>query len=125
LLVLFAAVALALAATGIFGVMSYAVAQRMREISIRMALGAPAASVVRMILGRALALAAGGAVVGLAASFALGRVIQDQLLGVTLLDPLTIAGVVGVLLLSATIAGALPARRASTVDPAQALRGDP
>ena len=124
LLVLFAAVALALAATGIFGVMSYAVAQRLREISIRMALGAPAGSVVRMILGRALALAAGGAAVGLAASFALGRVIQDQLFGVTLLDPLTIAGVVGVLLLSAAIAGVLPARRASNVDPAQALRGD-
>jgi putative ABC transport system permease protein len=124
LLVLFAAVALALAATGIFGVMSYAVAQRMREISIRMALGAPAGSVVRMILGRALALAAGGAVVGLAAAFALGRVIQDQLFGVTLLDPVTIAAVVGVLLLSATMAGLLPARRASNADPAQALRGD-
>jgi putative ABC transport system permease protein len=124
LLVLFAAVALALAATGIFGVMSYAVAQRMREISIRMALGAPAGSVVRMILGRALALAAAGAVVGLAAAFALGRVIQDQLFGVTLLDPITIAGVVGVLLLSATIAGLVPAKRASGADPAGALRGD-
>jgi predicted permease len=124
LLVLFAAVALALAATGIFGVMSYAVAQRMREISIRMALGAPAGSVVRMILGRALALAAAGAVAGLAAAFALGRVIQDQLFGVTLLDPITIAGVVGVLLLSATIAGLVPAKRASGADPAGALRGD-
>ena len=124
LLVLFAGVALALAATGIFGVMSYAVAQRMREISIRMALGAPAASVVRMVLGRAVALAATGAVVGLAASFALGRVIQDQLFGVTLLDPLTIGCVIGVLLLSATIAGLLPARRASNADPANALRAD-
>ena len=124
LLVLFAAVALALAATGIFGVMSYAVAQRMREISIRMALGAPSGSVLRMVLGRAMALAAAGAVVGLAASFALGRVIQDQLFGVTLLDPVTIAGVVGVLLLSAMVAGLLPARRASKADPAQALRAD-
>jgi ABC-type antimicrobial peptide transport system permease subunit len=122
--VLFAAVALALAATGIFGVMSYAVAQRMREISIRMALGAPAGSVVRMILGRALALAAGGAAVGLAAAFALGRVIQDQLFGVTLFDPVTIGAVVSVLLLSATLAGLLPARRASNADPANALRGD-
>lgn len=124
LLVLFAGVALALAATGIFGVMSYAVAQRMREISIRMALGAPAGSVVRMVLGRALGLAAAGAAVGLAASFALGRVIQDQLFGVTLLDPVTIASVIGVLLLSATVAGLLPARRASNADPAHALRGD-
>jgi predicted permease len=124
LLVLFAGVALALAATGIFGVMSYAVAQRMREISIRMALGAPAGSVVRMILTQSLALAGGGALVGLAAAFALGRVIQDQLFGVTLLDPVTIAAVVGVLLFSATIAGLLPARRASNADPASALRGD-
>ena len=124
LLVLFAGVALALAATGIFGVMSYAVAQRMREISIRMALGAPAGSVVRMVLGRAVGLAAAGAVVGLAASFALGRVIQDQLFGVTLLDPVTIAGVIGVLLLSATVAGLLPARRASNADPASALRAE-
>jgi predicted permease len=124
LLVLFAAVALVLAATGIFGVMSYAVAQRMREISIRMALGAPAGSVVWMILGRAVGLAGAGALVGLAASFALGRVIQDQLFGVTLLDPLTIGGVIGVLLLSAIIAGLLPARRASNADPAGALRAD-
>jgi ABC-type lipoprotein release transport system permease subunit len=63
-------------------------------------------------------------VVGLAAAFALGRVIQDQLFGVTLLDPITIAGVVGVLLLSATIAGLVPAKRASGADPAGALRGD-
>jgi putative ABC transport system permease protein len=122
LLALFAGVAIILAATGIFGVMSYAVAQRTREIGIRMALGAQTGSVVRMVLGRAIALALGGAVLGLAGAFAVGRVIQDQLYGVTLIDPLTITAVLGVLMLSAIIAGVLPARRAAHVDPSDALR---
>ncbi len=122
LLALFAGVAIILAATGIFGVMSYAVAQRTREIGIRMALGAPTGSVVRMVLGRALALALGGAVLGLAGAFAVGKVIQDQLYGVTLIDPLTISAVIGVLMLSAIIAGVMPARRAAHVDPSDALR---
>jgi putative ABC transport system permease protein len=122
LLALFAGVAVVLAATGIFGVMSYTVAQRTREIGIRMALGAQAGSVVRMVLGRAVALALGGALLGLAGAFAVGRVIQDQLYGVTLVDPPTIAAVVGILLLSATFAGILPARRAARVNPADALR---
>lgn len=122
LLVLFAAVAIILAATGIFGVMSYAVAQRTREIGIRMALGAPTGSVVRMVLTRAMALALGGAVLGLAGAFVVGRYIQDQLYGVTLVDPMTIAAVLGVLMFSAIVAGVLPARRAAHVDPADALR---
>jgi len=122
LLALFALVAIVLAATGIFGVMSYAVAQRTREIGIRMALGAPAGSVVRMVLGRAVALALGGAVFGLAGAFAVGRLIQDQLYGVTLVDPVTISAVLGVLLLSAVVAGVLPAQRAARVDPSDALR---
>ncbi len=122
LLALFAGVAIILAATGIFGVMSYAVAERTREIGIRMALGAPTGAVVRMVLGRAVALALGGAILGLAGAFAVGRVIQDQLYGVTLVDPLTIASVLGVLMLSAVVAGVLPARRAAHVDPSDALR---
>jgi predicted permease len=122
LLALFAGVAIILAATGIFGVMSYAVAERTREIGIRMALGAPAGAVVRMVLGRAVALALGGAILGLAGAFAVGRVIQDQLYGVTLVDPLTISAVLVVLILSAIIAGVLPARRAAHVDPSDALR---
>jgi putative ABC transport system permease protein len=122
LLGLFAGVALALAATGIFGVMSYAVAQRTREISIRMALGARAGTVLRTIVGRALALAAVGAVLGIAAAAALGRVIQKQLFGVALLDPWTIGAVVLVLGLSAAAASFLPARRAARLDPAAALR---
>jgi len=122
LLTLFAAVALVLAATGIFGVMSYAVAQRAREISIRMALGAQIGDVLRMIVGRALTLTAIGIVLGLAASIALGRVIEGQLFGVTLLDPITLAAVTAVLGLSAGLASVLPARRAASLDPASALR---
>ncbi len=122
LLALFAGVALALAATGIFGVMSYAVAQRAREISIRMALGARAGDVLRMIVGRAIVLAAIGAVLGIAVALALGRVIQSQLFGVTLLDPLTLVSVLLVLSSSAAAASFLPARRAAALDPASALR---
>ena len=122
LVMLFAGVALALAATGIFGVMSYTVAQRRREISIRMALGARASDVLRMIVGRALLLAALGALIGVTAAQALGRVIQRQLFGVTLLDPITIASAVLVLALSAVLASLLPARRAASVDPASVLR---
>ncbi|HEX5214405.1 MAG TPA: ABC transporter permease, partial [Vicinamibacterales bacterium] len=97
LLALFAAVALALAATGVFGVMNYAVAQRSREISIRMALGARAGEILRMVIGRALLLASLGVAIGIAAAVALARVIQGQLFGVTVLDPVTLAGVVIVL----------------------------
>jgi putative ABC transport system permease protein len=122
LLSLFAAVGLVLAATGVFGVMSYAVAQRAREISIRMALGAHPGDVLRMIVGRALALAAAGVAVGLGAALALGRVIQGQLFGVTFLDPLTLGSVALVLGASAALASFLPARRAARFDPASTLR---
>jgi len=122
LLALFAGVALALAATGIFGVMSYTVAQRAREISIRMALGAQAGDVLRMVVGRAVGLAAIGVILGLAVALPLGRVIQSQLFSVGLLDPLTLSGVVVVLLASAAAASFLPARRAAGLDPGTALR---
>jgi predicted permease len=122
LVMLFAAVALALAATGIFGVMSYTVAERSREISIRMALGARAGDVMRTIVGRALLLTGLGGVLGVVGAQALGRVIQKQLYGVTLFDPLTIAAVVAVLAASALAASILPARRAASVDPATLLR---
>jgi putative ABC transport system permease protein len=122
LLTLFAAVGLALAATGVFGVMSYAVTQRAREISIRMALGAGAAAVVRMIVGRAMILTALGAAIGITGALALGRIIQNQLFGVTLLDPVTLGTVVLVLMASAAAASFLPARRAVGLDPASALR---
>ena len=122
LLSLFAAVALALAAIGVFGVTSYAVAQRAREISIRMALGAVPGDVLRMIVGRALGLSVAGIVVGLTAALALGRFIQGQLFGVTLFDPVTLGSVALALGASAALASFLPARRATKFDPASALR---
>ena len=122
LLTLFAAVALALAGTGIFGVMSYSVAQRSREISIRMALGAQAAGVVRMIVSRAMLLAAIGVGIGVVASMLLGRVLRSQLFGVSSWDPVTIVAVVLVLVTSALVASWWPARRAAAVDPVNALR---
>jgi len=122
LLVLFAGVALVLAAIGVFGVMNYAVTQRLREISIRLALGASTSGMLRMIVGQALVLAGAGAVLGIAASLALGRVIQSQLFGVTIFDPLTLGLVVVVLTTSAGLASFLPARRAARLDPASALK---
>ena len=122
LLALFAGVALVLATIGVFGVMSYAVAQRAREISIRYALGAAPRDVMRMILGRALGLSAIGLAVGLAAALALGRFIQGQLFGVALVDPVTLVLVALVLAASAGLASFVPARRATRLDPANALR---
>ena len=122
LLALFAAVALVLAATGVFGVMSYTVAQRAREISIRMALGALPGDVVRMIVGRALGLSAAGILLGLAAALVLGRFIQAQLFGVTTFDPVTLGTVALVLGASAALASFLPAWRATKFDPASAMR---
>ena len=122
LLTLFAGVALALAATGIFGVMSYTVAQQAKEISIRMALGARAADVLRTVVGRAMTLAGIGAIVGLGAALGLGRVLQSQLFGVSVFDPLTLTVVILVLLASAAMASLLPARRAAGLDPATAFR---
>ena len=124
LLALFAGVALVLAAIGIFGVLSYSVAQRSREISIRMALGAPASGVVRMIVQSAMTLAVLGVVIGILGTLAMGRVLQSQLFGVSVVDPITFLAVIMVLLASAAVASYLPARRAAGVDPANALRGE-
>jgi predicted permease len=122
LLTLFAGVALALAAIGIFGVLSYTVAQRSREISIRMALGASAGGVVNMIVGRAMLLAAIGLGVGIACAIALGRLVRSQLFGVSVVDPVTLGVVVLMLGTCAVVASWLPARRAAAIDPANALR---
>ncbi len=122
LLSLFAGVALALAGIGIFGVLSYSVAQRAREIGIRMALGAGAGGVVRMIVSRAMILASIGLGIGIALAIGLGRVLRSQLFGVSVFDPATLGGVVLVLIASAALASWLPARRAAAVDPASVLR---
>ncbi|HEX7049883.1 MAG TPA: ABC transporter permease [Longimicrobiales bacterium] len=124
LLAVFAGVALALAAIGTFGVMTYAVAQRTREIGIRMALGADPGSVRRLVVGRALALAATGLGVGLLGALALTRLLGSLLYGVTATDPLTYGAVALTLIGVAFLAGYLPARGATRVDPTVALRAE-
>jgi putative ABC transport system permease protein len=124
LLVLFAVVALALAAVGIFGVMSFVVAQRKREIGIRMALGAREASVLRMVLGRSMGLIAAGIGMGLIAAVGLTRLLESLLFGVTPLDPVVLGGTSALLALTALAATWLPARRAARLDPLVALRID-
>ena len=122
LLALFACIALALAVTGVFAVMSHTVAERTREIGIRMALGAQPGDVLRQIMGRTLALAWAGLVIGLVGAFAVGRVIQSQLFGVQLVDPPTLIVVGLILVSSASAASFLPARRAARLDPVTTLR---
>jgi len=118
----FGALALVLASVGLYGVMSYAVARRTNEIGVRMALGAARADVIRMVLRETLAMVAVGIAVGLPAAFATTRLVSSRLFGLSPNDPLTIAASALVLTLVATLAGYVPARRASRVDPMEALR---
>jgi putative ABC transport system permease protein len=122
LLTLFAALALALAAVGIFGVTSYTVAQRTREIGIRMALGADAGVVVRMIVLRGLRLAVVGGALGIVGALLLGRLLQGQLFEVSPTDPATLVAVVAILGAVVLIASWIPGRAATRVSPAIALR---
>jgi predicted permease len=124
LLLLFSGLALVLTLVGLYGVVSFAVAQRTREIAVRMALGAPRSQVLGMVLGRVAALSGVGLGLGLAASFVFGRVLAGQLFGVSARDPATFATVAGLLALAALAAGYLPARRAVRVAPASSLRGE-
>jgi predicted permease len=118
-----ALVALFLGAVGIYGVISYVVAQRTREIGVRMALGAERYDVTRMVLGDAFVLAGIGVAIGLGAAAGLTRLMASLLFGVSALDPLTFAVVALVLTAIALLASYVPARRAAGVDPVEALTG--
>ena len=122
LMSMFGIIALALAAAGIYAVMGYLVAQRTHEIGVRMALGATPASVLRLMVSRALVLAAVGLVIGLPLAVAMARLLSGFLFGVVSLDVAVFTGCTLVLALVAALAGYLPARRAARVDPLVALR---
>ncbi|MFN2445733.1 MAG: ABC transporter permease [Vicinamibacterales bacterium] len=117
----FAIVALFLAAIGIYGVLAYQVSQRAREIGIRLALGAAASSIFRMVLSEGALMVVTGAVLGLVGAFLLRRTLQAQLYEVGAMDPLVLAGVAGILALVAFVACVLPARRAAKTNPVVAL----
>jgi len=124
LLAAFAGLALVLAAVGIYGVLSYAVSQRTRELGIRMALGASAGQVARQVLRQGLAMTIIGMTLGLGGALALTRLIASLLFGVEPLDPLTFAGVSATLVIAALVACYLPARRAARADPLEAMRAE-
>jgi predicted permease len=120
----FAGAALLLASVGIYAVVSYSVGQRRQEIGIRMALGAPAGAVRRMVMMKTVALAGAGIAIGALSALLVGRVTSSMLFGVEATDPASFAATVSVLVFVAALAGFWPARRASRVDPLAALRGD-
>lgn len=122
LLGLFALLAIVLAATGLYGVMSYSVARRTQEIGVRMALGARPLDVLKLVLRQGMILTLIGVVVGLAGALALTRVMSSLLFGVTERDPITFGVVAALLIAVAFIACFVPARRATRVDPLLTLR---
>src|SRR5262249_24403402 len=118
----FGLIAALLVSMGLYGVTSYAVSHRTPEIGIRIALGAENRHVLRMVIGEAVALAASGLLVGLAAAIAVGRSVASLLFGITGADPLILAATPLLVLLISLLSAWLPARRAANVDPMTALR---
>jgi putative ABC transport system permease protein len=124
LLTVFAAVAAIVAAVGVYGVLAYSVQQRRRELGVRMALGATAGTLLRLVLREGVTLAGAGLVLGLAGALALGRALTSLLYGVSATDPATLAAIAGVAALAALVACLVPAIRAMRVDPTIALRAE-
>jgi len=122
LLAIFAGVAMVLASVGIYGVMSYTVTQRTHEMGIRLALGAQPLDVLRLIVGRGMLLAFTGVALGVGGAFALTRLLESLLFNVSATDPLTFASIAIIVVVIALLSCYIPARRASRVDPAIALR---
>jgi ABC-type antimicrobial peptide transport system permease subunit len=122
LLVLFAGAALSLACLGLYGTLSYVVTLRRREVALRVALGALSRDIVLQFVRKALRIVALACAAGLALSLAFTRVLSDMLYGVSPADPITLAGVVAIVVAVALAAALLPAVRAARVDPMQALR---
>ena len=120
--VLFGAIALFVAAIGLFGLMSYNVSRRTREIGIRMAMGAQRDAVLGLVVRESMLLVAGGVAIGIAAALGAGRLVSSQLFGIEAADPMTLLIAVAVLVVASAAAGFLPARRATRVDPMVALR---
>jgi ABC-type antimicrobial peptide transport system permease subunit len=119
---LFGALALALACIGLYGLLSYEVTRRTREIGIRMALGARRGDLIRLVVARGVALVVAGVAVGIGGAFGIGRLLNTLLYGVKAHDPITLISVTVILLAVAAFAAFVPARRASTVNPVVALR---
>jgi putative ABC transport system permease protein len=124
LLSLFAGIALVLSAIGIYGVMAYTTTQRQHEIGIRVALGANARDVLRLVVGQGMRLVGIGLALGVAGAWLLSRVLTSQLFGITTRDPVTYVSVAALLAAVALTASYLPARRALRVDPMTALRSE-
>jgi putative ABC transport system permease protein len=124
LLLIAGGIALLLGVVGVYGVISYIVLQRTREIGIRIAMGATRQDLTRMFVAHGLALAGLGVACGLAAAALLSRVLRTLLFGVSPLDPLTYVALVIFLLAAVVLASYIPARRVTEVDPAEALRAD-
>jgi putative ABC transport system permease protein len=124
LLALFAALALALASVGIYGVLSYVVRRRSHEIGIRLALGATRGDVLRLVVGHGMALAAAGIAIGLAAAWAVTQLLRGLLFGVSPHDPATFAAIAALLAAVAFAASYVPGRRATRVDPVETLRAE-